>query len=90
MNHSIQFESGLIKVSGIFNYQNKKDHRRFIQHGYETIPMIEIASNTSDEDKKYIIKAILFTFCHCYIVRHCRIVLLFISSSFQQIHQKNQ
>lgn len=90
MNHSIQFESGLIKVSGIFNYQYKKDHHRFIQHGYDTLPSIELAANTGDEEKQSRIKAILFPFCHYCIVCRCRIVLLFISSSFQQIHQKNQ
>lgn len=56
MNHSIQFESGLIKVSGIFNYQNKKDHHRFIQHGYDTLPLIELAANTRDEEKQSRIK----------------------------------
>ena len=56
MNHSIQFESGLIKVSGIFNYRNKKDHLRFIQHGYDTLPLIELAANTGDEEKQSRIK----------------------------------
>ena len=52
MNAQITFESGLLKITGIFSYQPKSHIDLFIKHGYESMALIQLPKDISSVEKK--------------------------------------
>jgi len=42
------FSASLIKITGLFAYNTKKDIRRLVEAGYATMPVVQLPDNSQD------------------------------------------